>query len=249
VATRDGRRTAVGAAVALVLAMTLPAALAVAASPDGAWDAVRYHVERPVQIESSPAQVLRALDGVGLGHARSVNSYRSDGLEHQASGAVTGVFVGLLLIVLALLAAAAARAPADARRLVLATLASITAFAALGKVLSPQFLIWVVPLMALAVAWRMHALAATAAAAIALTLLEFPSRYFDLVDREPFPVAVVVVRDALLLALIGLAARELFRGQQQLLDRRGQPVLAGLDEHGVEPGILVGGLKPDVGEG
>jgi glycosyl transferase family 87 len=248
VGARDGRRTAAGAAVALVLAMALPGALALAASPDGAWNAVRYQLERPVQIESTPAQVLRALDALGLGHARSVNSHRSDGLEHAASGAVTGAFAGLLLVVLTLFAVAAGRAPPDARGLVLASLASVAAFAAFGKVLSPQFMIWLVPLMALAFAWRMQAIAATAAGAIALTLVEFPSRYFDLVDREPFPVTVVVVRDALLLVLLALAGRRLFGGHQQLLDRRSAPVGPGLDEHGVEPGILVRRLEADVGE-
>ena len=39
------------------------------------------------------------------------------------------------------------------------------------------------------------ALAATLAAAV-LTQVEFPARYFDLVDGEPFPVAVVGLRDA-----------------------------------------------------
>jgi hypothetical protein len=248
VAARDGRRTAAGAAVALVLAMAVPAALALAAAPGGAWDAVRYQLERPVQIESTPAQVLRALDGLGLGHARSVNSHRSDGLEHPASGAVTGAFAALLLVALALFAVAAGRAPPDARRLVLASLASVTAFAALGKVLSPQYMMWLVPLMALAFAWRMQAIAATAAAAIALTLVEFPSRYFDLVDREAFPVAVVVVRDALLLVLLALAGRRLLGGHQQLLDRRSAPVGGGLHDHGVEPGILVRRLEADVGE-
>ena len=132
----------------------------------------------------------------------------------------------------------------------LASLASVVAFAALGKVLSPQFMIWVVPLVALAFAWRMHALAATAAAAIALTLVEFPSRYFDLVAREPFPVAVVVVRDALLLAACALARApaDLAGGHQQLLDRRSPAVGAGLDQHRVEPGILVRRLEADVGE-
>ena len=65
--------------------------------------------------------------------------------------------------------------------MVLASLAAVTAFAVLGKVLSPQFVIWILPLGALAFAWRMHALAAAVAAAAVLTQLEFPSRYFDLV--------------------------------------------------------------------
>jgi len=248
VGAREGRRSALGAAVALVLALAVPAAVAVAISPQGAVDAVWYQVDRPVQIESSPAQVLRALDGLGLGHARSVNNHRSDGLEHPASGAVTAAFTGTLLAVLAALAVVAGRGPPSERRLVLASLASMVAFAALGKVLSPQYMIWLVPLVALALAWRMHALAAAAAAVIALTLVEFPSRYFDLVDRRPFPVAVVAVRDALLLGVFVLAGPELFGRQQQLLDRGSKPVVAGFDEHAVEPGILVRRLEPDVGE-
>ena len=54
-----------------------------------------------------------------------------------------------------------ARRPTGPRELVLASLAAVAAFASLGKVLSPQFMIWVLPLAALAFAWRMHALAAT----------------------------------------------------------------------------------------
>ena len=57
-------------------------------------------------------------------------------------------------------------------------------------------MIWVLPLGALALAWRLHALAAAVAAAAILTLVEFPARYFDLVTREPFALALVAVRDA-----------------------------------------------------
>jgi hypothetical protein len=94
------------------------------------------------------------------------------------------------------------------------------AFAALGRVLSPQFMIWVVPLLALAFAWRAYAIAAASAAAILLTFVEFPSRYFDLVARQPFPTAVVALRDATLLALLALAARELRPIRAPSLSRR-----------------------------
>ncbi len=219
VGAREGRRAALEATAALAVALAVPAGLALAASPSGAVDAVRYQFERPVQLESTPAQVLRALDAVGLGQARSVHDHRSDGLAHPASGAVSAAFTVLLLAALALLAAAARGRP-DARRLVLSGLASVVAFAALGRVLSPQFMIWVVPLAALAFAWRMRALAATTAAAIVLTLVEFPSRYFDLVAREPFPTAVVALRDMTLLAVLGLAARELGVVRLPSLSRR-----------------------------
>lgn len=209
---RAGRRAAASGTVALALAMAIPAAAAVAISPAGVERSARYQLDRPLQIESAPAQVLRVLDWLGAERVRVVHTQRSHGLLHPASGAVSAVFTGLLLALVALLALGAARGGADPpqeRRLVLAGLASVVAFAALGRVLSPQFLVWVVPLMALAFAWRYHALAATAAAAILVTLVEFPSRYLGVVQSEPFPVALVIARDALLLGVLWLAAREL----------------------------------------
>jgi uncharacterized membrane protein len=237
VGAREGRRRALSGAAALAVALAAPAAVALAISPDGAIDAVRYHLERPVQVESVPAQVLRGLDGLGLGEVRSVHSHRSDGLEHPASGAVTGALTAMMVAAIGLAALSAGRpgpGPLGERRLVLASLGAVAAFAAFGKVLSPQFMIWLVPLMALAFAWRAHLLALACAGAIALTLVEFPSRYFDLVAARPFPVAVVVARDLLLLAVLVLAARH-----EQLLDRGGPPPRPRLDDHPVEPRVLV----------
>jgi MFS family permease len=210
---RGERAAALEAGAALVAVVLAVGAAALALSPTGALDAVRYQTDRPVQVESAPAGVLLALDGLGLGHARSVKDHRSDGLSHPASELLSASFGALLLGTLGLFAAAAVRSgdggPPDERRLVLASLAAVTAFAALGRVLSPQFLIWIIPLMGLAFAWRQYALGAAAAGAIALTLVEFPSRYFELVARQPFPVVVVALRNAALLALLGLAGRAL----------------------------------------
>jgi hypothetical protein len=205
---RGDRRAALEGSTALALVIASLAALALAMSPSGAIDAVRYQFERPVQVESPPALVVLALDGVGAGSAESTKSHRSDGLEHPAAGELTLLFQLAMLAVVALLAWGAARRPGP-RELVLASLAAVAGFAVLGKVLSPQYLIWTLPLGALALAWGRVALAGTIAAATALTLVEFPSRYFDLVAREPFPVTVVAVRDALLLVAVGLALRAL----------------------------------------
>jgi hypothetical protein len=102
---------------------------------------------------------------------------------------------------------------------VLASLAATIAFALLGKVLSPQFVIWALPLGALALAWRRHALAAAVALSAVLTQVEFPAHYFDVVAREPLALALVVVRNGALLAALVLAMRELQpRRQEQLLD-------------------------------
>ena len=59
---RGHRREAWQGALACAATMAVVALAAVAASPDGAADAVRYHLDRPVQIESSPAMVVLGLD-------------------------------------------------------------------------------------------------------------------------------------------------------------------------------------------
>ena len=243
------------AGLACAAVMAVVAGAAVAASPHGALDAVRYHLERPAQIESSPAMVLLGLDAAGLGDATSVSSHRSDGLLHPASDWITSLFLIALLTLVTLLCAwvradrgaraegapsaerdasaadrDASAADRDAlaarRRLVLASLVAVVGFAVFGKVLSPQFVVWVVPLGALAFAWRLYPLAAAVAAAALLTQLEFPAHYFDVVAREPLAIALVAARNLVLLALVVLAVRELRpRRQQDLLDAR-RPALA-----------------------
>jgi len=228
---RGERRQALRGAAACAAVMAAVAAAALAASPDGAADAVRYHLDRPVQIESSPAIVLLGLDAVGLGEAVTVSSHRSDGLLHEADGLVSSLLGGALVGLIALLATVAARTPGlDRRSAVLGGLAAVVAFAVFGKVLSPQYVIWVIPLGALAFAWRMHALAVAAAAAAVLTQVEFPAHYLDVVAREPLALALVAVRNVVLLAVLALALRELHpRRQEELLDARRAPLVVRLD--------------------
>jgi hypothetical protein len=251
-----GRALGAGAAVLLAIA-----GAALALSPEGAADAVAYHLDRPAQIESSPALVLLRLDAAGLGEATSVSSHRSDGVLHPASDAVTSLFLAAFLALVALLCVwvgmrgarareaapqvAGASAPqvggasavqmrgasaADRRALVTAVLAAAVAFAAFGKVLSPQFVIWALPLGALAFAWRSYGLAAAVAGAALLTQVEFPAHYFDVVDREPAALALVAARNLVLVLVLVLAARELQpRRNQQLLDGRRAALAVRLD--------------------
>lgn len=214
---RGQRREALEATAALALVVLAVAGGAAALSLPGAADAVTYHVDRPAQVESAPAMLLLGLDGLGAGRAELVHSHRSEGVEHPASAAAVALFSGLGIAAVALMTAGAARRPgttergeeSDARALVLASLAAVAAFAAFGKVLSPQFLIWVLPLGALALAWGMPALAGAVLAAVALTLIEFPAHYDDVVAREPAALWLVALRDAVLALAVVLAAREL----------------------------------------
>jgi hypothetical protein len=88
----------------------------------------------------------------------------------------------------------------------------------------------VLPLGALAFAWRMHALAAAALLAALLTQVEFPAHYFDVVAREPLAIAVVATRNLALLAVVVLSVRELQpRRHQELLDGARPTVAVRLD--------------------
>lgn len=193
-----------GAAVALAVGA------AVGLSADGAANAVEYHVERPVQIESLPATVLNGIEEAGGRAPEPVHSHRSDGLEHPAADAITAGFFGVLFVALVLLTVTALSLD-DVRGLALAGLASAAAVAAFGKVLSPQFMVWLVPLAAVAWAWRMYLLGVVTSATVAVTLVWFPDRYFDLVDRDESLLAAVAVRNGLLLLVLVLAAREIRR--------------------------------------
>jgi len=202
---RGERRAAwQGAAVfAVVVAL-----IALPFAPHGLARVVTFHVDRPVQIESTPATVLLAVgDSTVTGVPAHPSAYKSQGLVGGPADAVGAVFAALALAAVVAVAFAARRRT-DARWLVLCAFATLVAFVALGKVLSPQFVIWLVPFAALAWAWREWTAAAAVTAAIVLTQLEFPARYWDLVYGNSGAAVLTGARNALLLlALTSLLAR------------------------------------------
>ena len=203
-AARGERAAAVRGAVALAAVCAGLAGVAVGISPSGAWNAVRYQTDRPLQIESLPAIGVRVIDSLGGAEAVPVKSFRSDGLEHPAGDALAAVFALIGVAAIAALAFGAARRP-DERALLLGSLGAVAAFATFGKVVSPQYLVWVLPLGALALAWRKYVLAAAVGLATLLTFVEFPARYEDLIERDGFAIGVVTLRDLVLVSVVALA--------------------------------------------
>jgi hypothetical protein len=66
-------------------------------------------------------------------------------------------------------------------------------------------MIWLVPLLALAVAWREWWLGGALMLAFVLTLVEFPGLYPGLVHLEQLPTTVVGLRNVALLAALAFA--------------------------------------------
>ncbi|MEA2444392.1 MAG: hypothetical protein QOJ12_1684 [Thermoleophilales bacterium] len=171
----------------------------------GYVDSYTFQLERPVQIESTPASVLFALGGSHVtGTPYTPDRYKSNGLAGGAAGPVGTVFTVLLVAALGAVTALAARRP-DRRGLLLAAFAALLAFAALGKVLSPQFMVWMVPFAALAWVSGERLQAGLSAAANLLTQLEFPARYADLVLRDTFAIVLVATRNIVLVAALSVA--------------------------------------------
>jgi hypothetical protein len=99
------------------------------------------------------------------------------------------------------------RGPIDVRRLVLGFATAVVAFVAFGKVLSPQYVVWLIPLVLLVDAGIRFALAGLLAVALVLTQLEFYDS--DHVAGLGQVSWLVLVRNLVLVAMFALLARRL----------------------------------------
>jgi hypothetical protein len=177
----------------------------VVASPGGVWHALWVQAGRPLQLESLGASLLLAVHHVfGL----DLTMESSHGSQNLAGGAADGLAVASTVAQIVALVAIwvwYATGPATRDRLVAACAAAVCAFVAFGKVLSPQFLIWLVPLVPLVRGRRGLAASGVLAAALVFTQLWFPSRYWRLaLEFDAAASWLVLARDLTLVALVVL---------------------------------------------
>jgi Glycosyltransferase family 87 len=201
---RGPREAAFAAAIGLGVASAIFAPF-VALAPGGVWDTVVRQTTRPLQIESLGSAVLIAahhLFGLGLRVETSHGSQNLGGSLPDAVGAAESavVLAGLLALWLWF-----ARRPRSRETLVRASAAAVCLFVAFGKVLSPQYLIWLIPLVPLVRGRRGVVAGGLFAAALLLTQLWFPRHYWNLVfGFGGYESALVLARDVVLVALVGV---------------------------------------------
>jgi hypothetical protein len=202
---RHGRRRALvglGIAAAVVGACVLPF---VALSPHGVWASSLRQTSRPLQIETLGSGVLLALHQIAGLHISMVSSHGSQNLAGRLPDALAIVQGVTEIAVIFGIWIWFARGPAEAGRLFRACAAAACAFVVFGKVLSPQFLIWLVPLVALVRGRRGLAAGATLVACLVLTQVWFPYRYWDLaLHFDAVASWLVLVRDLGLVALLAV---------------------------------------------
>lgn len=203
-----GALRGLGTALAGVMVVVIPFLVM---SPSGTWNIVGYHLDRPLQIESLGGAYLLGLDAIADIPISVVNSFGSQGLEGRGPNviaALTSLAVLVLVVAIVIVFTRLLRrasAPADARLLVAAAAATTAVFMAGGKVLSPQFLIWLLPSAFLVTGrYGMVSFAITVGAMV-LTQSYFPHQYWDLVALDDGPILLLVLRDLALVALVAAA--------------------------------------------
>ena len=192
---RRGRPRAPLAGLAVVLVVFVPFALV---APHGLWESLRGQASRPLQVESLGASILAT-----FGHPHVITTHGSQNLAGH--GVVAAAFAALQAVSLVALWIAFARGPATRERLLRYAAASACAFVVFGKVLSPQFLLWLIPLVPLVRGRR--GVAATGALTVALVLTQvwFPERYWSYADSFHLS-GVVLARNLALAVLLAVLA-------------------------------------------
>src|SRR6478672_10307025 len=202
---RAGRREAI---TCLAFALGVAAAVFVPfviVAPDGVWHSLSVQLSRPLQVESLGSALLLVGHHVfGLG-VTGETSHGSQNLAGNAADWLAVISTVLQAGVLIWICAAFARGRGDAEALVRSTAAALCAFIAFGKVLSPQFLIWLIPIVPLVRGRRGLGASVLLGSALVLTQLWFPFRYFRLaLHFEQGLSWLLLARDLTLVALVAV---------------------------------------------
>ena len=195
---RHGRRAAVVWILQVVAVCAIVFLPFVAVAPAGVEHSFTEQLDRPLQLESLAGAILIVLhDSAGT----TLHVFTTLSQNLSGPGTHLGAVLSSVVQIAALVAVwiVAARGPQTRERLVFSSAAAVTAFVAFGKVLSPQYLVWLIPLVPLV---RSRTAQLLLAAGLVLTQVEFPARYWELArELRPSIAGVVLARDLVLVAI------------------------------------------------
>ncbi|HEX2298773.1 MAG TPA: hypothetical protein VHH34_09685, partial [Pseudonocardiaceae bacterium] len=207
-----GRSTRAAWAVAAGTAVLVAAVFAW--SMPGAFKFVTYQRDRGTEVESLGSLVF---------HVARHYGWEGEVLLHYGSVEFLGPYVNVVSNAALVLTALAfgwlllwrlrarewtASTPADA------AFVAVLLFVTTSRVISPQYMVWLVALAAVCVslrASRMGGPAVLVVAATGVTLLEFPVWFGEVVSSTWLGITLLAVRNALLVAASLLACRRLWR--------------------------------------
>jgi len=181
-------------------------------SAGGVAHSIGTQLGRPLQIESLGASLLLAAEQLGLYDATVQSSHGSQNLAGPLPDTLGALLTAFQLVAVGMVWAVFAATDRGREGLLAGSAAAVAALVALGKVLSPQFLIWLLPLVPAVAGAGGLAACAVLLAALVTTQLWFPFRYWDVVALEPVGL-LVVVRNVLLVAVYAILLFVLVRAR------------------------------------
>jgi uncharacterized membrane protein len=223
VARRAGYRAAAGVAalaVGVVAAAYTPFLLV---SARGVRESLYVQLSRSLEIESVGGALFVAAHRV-FGIPLDKQPYYYDFPSHSAH--VIGIVEAAIgLVIVLALWIGHARAPASPPSLVRYAAATIAVFIVFGRVLSPQYLVWLIPLVPLVVGKRGLVATSLLGLACLLTAIFFPRLWDPALLRHlaATPLALLVSRGLLLVGLVGVLSWP----ATSRYDRRGSSVHSG----------------------
>lgn len=179
-------------------------------APHGMWGTISYHLDRPLQLEATGSAYLMSLRIMAGANLAVESSYGSQGLSGENPQYVATISTIVLVALIALIAWQVWRmvqrntAATDAAILVSGIAATCLALLVAGKVLSPQFLVWILPGAVLITGRYGKAAIAVAIAALLMTQAYFPVLYWYIVALQTPEMLLLITRDALLIVLLAL---------------------------------------------
>lgn len=202
-------RSRIGAAASFLVAAAVLTLPFFALAPGGVGFSFWTQLKRHLQIESVGASLLLVGSKLQIHHVDWIaGKPGSVDLGGHAADA-TAVLASLLSLALVLLVARAYwQGPDTDARLVTAAAAALVAFTVFGKVLSPQYLTWLLPLVPLAAGRKGLAAAGTFLVALALTWPEYSFGDHGLRNQD-WSVWLLLVRNSFLVATFVLLYRQL----------------------------------------
>ncbi|MFI1766985.1 glycosyltransferase 87 family protein [Streptomyces sp. NPDC020800] len=191
-------------AIAALFAVTMP----------GAFAFLTFQRERGTEVESVGALVFHVARHFGW-HGAVLLNYGSIeflgpyvGLVSNTALALTGAVFGWLLLWRVRAARFAPHTLADA------AFTAVLLFTVTSRVISPQYLVWLIGLAAVCVCFRASRMGTPAVlllVATLLTVMEFPIGFAHVVASDTYGVTLLLLRNGLLVAAALIAARRLWR--------------------------------------
>ena len=191
-------------------------------SPEGFYESYSYHAERGLQIESTYASVLLLGNTLGLTGGEIRFDHAAWHMDTSLADSLADASLPIMAIILTMVYAIYAMQKqveterSAHSRLISYFLLAILAFMVTSKVLSPQYIIWIYPLIPLIagqwriVYWMLFILIG------AITYYIYPDHYDELLVREPRLIYILTMRNILLivLAFVLIEWKHLFKNKK-----------------------------------